>query len=921
MKLRTDTHRSLQKGFLLTLLLILNVHFFFAAPPRFPEYFNRTWSYKDGLPQNTIYDINQDHHGFLWIATANGLVRFDGVNFKTYNKYITDEIKNNAITSIHFSGRGALWVGTFGGGITVFNGKSHTFRNYNVKDGLANDFIWTITEDNHHTIWAGTNGGGLAYFKGGRFNRYNTANGLSDNTVYSLLPTKEGTLWIGTANGLDILENGVIRRPIAIGDLTDQAITSLYKDKEKNLWIGTLNGLNKFKDGEVSQFTVDNGLADNLVRSILQDKNGLLWIATEGGLNIYRDGKLEAVPEEIRLSDKSLMKLFEDREHNLWIGTSGNGLNKLHESRFSILDKERGLSSNSIKSIYKELDGTIWIATHGGGINRVNQGEIDIFREEQGLPSDFVHTVYGHGESGVWIGTRQGLARIDGDTIRPVQIPRSGINISQRQPAINCLYQDHEKVLWIGTQAQGLYKFDGQTFRNFTTANGLRDNFVTVVTRDPAGTYWIGTHGGLHSYGGGKFISYTTDDGLSSNIILDIHCDRSGAVWIGTDGGGLNVFKRGRFRVFKTEQGLYNNVIYRILEDHKKNLWMSSNNGVFYVSKQDLLAYSAQKSKQVACNYFQQRDGIKSAVCTGGVQPAGFKGPGGILYFPTNNGVASIYPDDLELNQVRPNILLEKILVEGVPVEVEDGMTFPAGTRRIEFHYTAPSLVVPEKVRFSYRLFGHDKTWHDTDKRKSIRYEGLKHGKFRFKVIACNNDRVWNYKGSSIQFFIRPYLYQNLWFKALILSLVFLGILFVFYKKRQLNLDPPPKEKYKDSSLTPRKSQVYLHRVMDFMDKEKPYLDPNITLAKLAARLSIPTKQMSQIINEEREQNFKNFLNQYRVEEACKKLLDPKEKDFVLLKIAHEVGFNSKSVFNAAFKKFTGMSPSEYRKKFSDFDD
>jgi ligand-binding sensor domain-containing protein/AraC-like DNA-binding protein len=921
MKLRTDTHRSHLKGILLALLVILSIHPFFAATPKVPEYFNRTWSYKDGLPQNTIYDINQDHHGFLWVGTANGLVRFDGANFKTYNKYITDEIKNNAITSIHFSGRGALWIGTFGGGITVFNGKTHTFRNYSAKDGLLSDFIWTIAEDKHHTIWAGTNGGGLAYFRGGRFHHYTTDSGLSDNIVYSVLPAKDDTLWIGTANGLDILKNGKIERDVTDGDLTDRTITTLLMDKDNTLWIGTLNGLNRYKDGTISKYNKEDGLADNLVRSILRDKNGLLWIATEGGLNLFRDGKLETAGDTIRLSDQSLMKLFEDREGNLWIGTSGNGLNKLHQSHFSVLDEERGLSSNSIKSIYKEKDGTIWIATNGGGLNRFDKDGIEIFREEHGLPSDFVYSVYSHGDSGVWIGTRQGLARIDNGTIKKIEVPLPDYRPYRRQPTVNCLYQDFNKHLWIGTQGQGLYVYDGRTFRNFSTVNVLRDNFITVVTQDQAGTYWIGTNGGLHSYGAGKFTSYTTGHGLSSNLIRDVHCDRSGAVWIATDGGGLNLLKRGRIRIFKTDQGLFNNVIYRILEDHKGHLWMSSNNGIFYVPKQDLLAYDPQHPKPVSCNYFQQRDGVKSAVCTGGVQPAGFKGPAGILYFPTNNGVASIYPEDLELNQVRPNVLLEKLLVDGVPVDVEDNLTFPAGTQTIQFHYTAPSLVVPEQVKFSYRLFGHDNTWHETGERESIRYDRLKHGDFRFKVIACNNDRVWNYKGDSIEFTIRPYLYQNFWFKALLLCLFFLGILSLLYKNRQYKLDPPPKGKYKDSPLTPRKSQVYLQKVMDYMEKEKPYRDPNITLAKLAARLSIPTKQMSQIINEEREQNFKNFLNQYRVEEACKKLLDPKEKDFVLLKIAHEVGFNSKSVFNAAFKKFTGMSPSEYRKKFSDFED
>jgi len=244
------------------------------------------------------------------------------------------------------------------------------------------------------------------------------------------------------------------------------------------------------------------------------------------------------------------------------------------------------------------------------------------------------------------------------------------------------------------------------------------------------------------------------------------------------------------------------------------------------------------------------------------------------------------------------------------PYRYKQNPKLPAGTKNVEFHFTALSFTAPRKVKFSYRLVGSDEKWHETRARDGVVYNGLKPGKYKFRVIACNNDNAWNYKGATFYFSIKYKLTQKIWFKSLVIFFLLFFLLFFFryYANRR------SKEKYSASTLETWQSQHYMQKLLALMEQEKPYRDSEITVERLSKQLSISEKHLSQILNEKLQLNFNNFINKYRVEEAREKILDPKEKDFVILKIAYDVGFNSKSAFNAAFKKFTKMSPSEYRK-------
>ncbi|MCP5103303.1 MAG: helix-turn-helix domain-containing protein, partial [bacterium] len=921
--------------------------FSFKNPQPAGQYTFHHLTTKNGLPQNTIYTITQDEDSYIWIGTDQGLVRFDGSKFQHFNKANTQHIKNNSITALFTAHDGTLWVGTFGGGVTLYDYKSNTFSSYSSQNGLANDFIWAITQDRENNIWLGTVGGGLIRFNEKRFKSFTTKNGLSDNIVNTILQDHKGNLWIGTENGLNQLEPGnpgntpEFKVYTTKHGLADNKVMSLLEDRRGVLWIGTINGLTAIKSRHTATYTTRHGLSNNLVRSIHEDREGNIWAATDGGLDrISRKNRFSRSEMKIdsfdmgdRHSGNSLMRIFEDREGNLWIGSSGQGLTVLHRRKLLTYTKENGLAQDYIKAIFQDQNNALWIGTNGGGLNRVKDEKIRVFNTQNGLAGNFVNSICSGADKNIWIGTNKGLTLYEpgGENFTTYTV-KDGL----ASDSIRVLYEDHSGALWIGTYGGGLNRFNknDKTFRTFSTGHGLSNNFVLSITEDKDHNLWVGTNKGLNLVKENTIKSYTKKDGLSDHTIYDIYADSRGVLWIATNGGGLNRFNEGQFSHYTTEAGLLSNVIYRIIRDNKGNLWMSSNKGIFSVSIRELEHMAKSDRSYLNCRYFGEEDGMKSAVCTGGFQPAGIKTKSGHLYFPTIKGIVVVDPGSDTFNTVEPPVFIERIVVDGVTrakrvkrisnsstiasmfQNIDDTLVLPPGTNEIKITFAALSFTAPRKVKFRYRLKGHDAKWIETHSREQVVYSNLPPGQYTFEVTACNDDGLWNSKRTAAVFIISPPFHHTLGFYLLLASVLTLAGLWLYrLPERRSRKKAEEDEKYRASTLTTPKIRMYARKLTKLMEEKKPYLDPELNAEKLAGSLGISKKYLSQVINQQFNMNFKNFVNQYRVEEAKKKLLDPREQDFVLLKIALDAGFNSKSVFNEAFKKFTGMSPSEYRKK------
>jgi hypothetical protein len=252
-------------------------------------------------------------------------------------------------------------------------------------------------------------------------------------------------------------------------------------------------------------------------------------------------------------------------------------------------------------------------------------------------------------------------------------------------------------------------------------------------------------------------------------MLFSLFEDENKALWIGTYGGGLNRLKDGQFTALTTKQGMYDNSAFRILEDAQKNFWLTCNRGIYRVSERELNDCADGKTQTIYCTVFGMADGLRSVKCNGSCQPAGIRTRDGRLWFPTIKGAAIIDPVKIQQNTYLPPVLIERVLFDKQEVMIDSLVQVGPGDGNLEFYYTALSYAAPKMVSFKYMLVGFDKDWIDAGVRRVAYYTNVPPGSYMFKVIACNNDGVWNTKGATLELSLAAHFYQTTWFYGLVL--------------------------------------------------------------------------------------------------------------------------------------------------------
>ncbi len=727
------------------------------------QYILQTWQTAQGLPQNSVLSSAQTSDGYLWLGTEEGIVRFDGVRFTTFDTRTTG-LQMVMIRALLVDHNQNLWIGTNGGGLyCLHNGK---FTTYTSKNGLPSQSILSLYEDTNGVLWAGTDGGGLIRFENGQFHVFTKADGLPDNVIFALSGARDGTLWVGTHGGLSKSSGKkfVSVRPEGLGN--DQ-IRCIRVSRRGDLWIGTNDGLYRVTGEGTTRFTTSDGLTSNAIFTLSEDRAGTLWIGTlGGGLNRFTDDKFSSFTEKDGLVGKDVWTILEDREGSLWVGTAGGGLNCLKEGSFTNLSKEDGLLSDMALSVSQDSEGSLWIGSDKGLV-RLKNGKPTAYTMQQGLPENFVFSVTEGHDHEMWIGTRRGLARIKNEKITAFTA-KNGLP----SDFVGCTYTDHKGNVWLGTRG-GLVRYDGRQFTTFTTLDGLSNNFVLSLYEDAQGTLWIGTSGGgLDAFKDDNFHAYTSRDGLSSDVVWALHGDSDGTLWVGTSGGGLDRFRNGKFTVYNSATGLFDDAPLAILDDHMGRLWMSSNRGVFSVQRDQLNAFAEGRIHSIVSTVYGTDDGMKSHECNGGFQPAGWRTKDGRLLFPTTKGVAVVDPAHLVKDEVPPNVVIEHVLVDNKEMPADGPLVTPPGKGQLEFQFTAPTFIAPQKLQFRYMLEGFDRDWVQAGSRRVAYYTNIPHGEYRFRVRAGIGD-LWNTNNANVEISLEPHFYQTTVFNLLVLLAAF----------------------------------------------------------------------------------------------------------------------------------------------------
>jgi signal transduction histidine kinase/ligand-binding sensor domain-containing protein len=750
------------------------------------QYVHDVWQKADGLPQNSVKEIVQTRDGYLWLATQDGVARFDGVRFTVFNTRTTPAFLDDNVWALREDRDGRLWIGTRGG---LMARTGNGFASYTTKDGLPANHVRGIYQDRKGTLWI-ANAGELAIFENGRGRVYKDRAGVGVTGGSSFCETADGSLWIAAGRLYRLKDDlftvydearGVPGRVFVVAPGPDGA-----------LWYGTLGlGAGRIEGDRVVRVTVKEGLPSDMVMALGADRDGTMWIGTSGGgLVRYRDGTFAALRADNGLLADEVNSLREDVEGSLWVGTNGGGLHRLKDGDFLTFGIAEGLTTRVVSTVLESTDGSVWAGTVGGGAYRLRNGAFTRFTTKDGLPHDSVISIAEDGAGTIWLGTAGGgLSRMEKNG-RFASFPKGN---AEGGVIVSALEAGRDGSLWIGSD-RGLRRLRDGVLTPVPDVVGGRA-YVTALHEDARGTLWIGTFGGgLKSLRDGTVTAYTTKEGLSDDRVASLWEDAAGTLWIGTQGGGLDRFKEGAFTAWRARDGLCSDTVFRVLEDDLGNLWMSSNDGVFRVSKKDLESHSPGSGPPIECVPYGRSSGIRGSECNGGSQPAGWKGRDGRLWFPTGDGIVAVDPKHLRRNDRPPAVVVETLVADGRSLagpagreavggdaaggDVAGGgpVTVPAGTERFEFEYAALSFLDPAKMRFRYRLDGLDRDWVDAGTERVAHYTRLPPGQHRFRVVACNNDGVWNEAGASLDLYIKPFFYQTWWFYGLCAaSVVLLG--------------------------------------------------------------------------------------------------------------------------------------------------
>jgi ligand-binding sensor domain-containing protein len=726
------------------------------------QYTHSHYETRDGMPHGLTNSIAETADGYLWTGSEEGLARFDGAAFTTFDHRKTEGIPANAFTALAVDGAGTLWAGTREHGLLhLIDGE---FRAVVWEPGAQGQQIRTLAFDRSGDLWVGTRDRGLVHLHlGVQVAALTASDGLPSNDIRSLLVDRDGTLWIGTFDGLARWRAGLIERgPAALDHV---AIDAIAQDAQGELWCATENGL-AWLHGDIVESVGSDQLPASDVHQILFDRDGNLWIGT--GLGVARrtpDGRIH----QLAIPGAMVLALFEDAEANLWIG-SEKGLDRLRDGDVLPFGAGEGVTDEAVFGVREDPAGALWIGS-ADGLLRIPPGETTATKiTEHGT----MYAIYPDHRGDVWFGARDGgigrwhdgrfswLGKRPWERVRAIVEAGDGI--------------------WIGTN-HGLFRLRGDRLDDAEAA--LPGPIISAILPDATGALWLGTEGqGLLRWKDGGFLAIPAGGPPATSSVVTIQVDPDGTLWAGTEGSGLWRLRDDKWAGFTSKDGMFDDVIWRILDDGLGNLWMSSNRGIWSVSRAQLAARASGELTRVESMLYGEADGMRDRECNGAIDPAGWRTRDGRLWFPTGKGLAVIDPAHLTPASP-PNALIESVRVDGQPHRLATTIELAPGSSRLELGYTAPALRSPERLRFRYRLDGFDRAWNDAGAQRVAQYTNLAPGTYEF-IVEAGIDGKWGKRGT-VTALLPPLFYQTGWFFGMALVLIVLAIVAVpLLRVRQL---------------------------------------------------------------------------------------------------------------------------------------
>jgi len=722
-----------------------------AALHAFAQFRSTQWTADSGLPQNIIRGLVQTPDGYLWIATLNGVARFDGVRFTIFDKSNSPGITANRFSSMVAGANGDLWLYSESGAIIRYH--HGVFRTLGTTEGIAAHSARAITGDGKGHVWLLENGTIFQWRESsGRFEPIPRENGIP----YQPLNWDGTGFWGTSGQQLYTFSHGDYSVHIVPKEFPLASIDKVAVGADGAIWLA-------LPDGRFARLFNDKWEAySKPIETTFQSQARASWKARI-------DNHLDRTLLFPSLGEQRAIRynvIIDDDEHNIWVGSEGQGLFRVQRQTIYVYSTDKGLAGANVYPVLYDRHGDMWIGTWPAGLTQYHDGTFKTYTLKDGLPG-LVTSLADDSSNNLWIGTHDGLAVLSqGQLRKPHNQPRD-------LRVIQVIYRARDGSLLLGTQS-GVQTFSvSRKVGGFSLEPGpkLSIGDARVIVEDRHGDIWLGGYSGLTKMHNGVLTHWTELDGLPSNSIRSIYEDAEGVLWVGTYDGGLGRFADGKWTHYNTKNGLFDNGVFQILEDEHDNLWMSSNRGIFSVDKKQLNDVAAGRRNSVITISYGRSDGMLNVECNGGLWPAGAKDKEGKLWFPTQEGVAVVDPRSVRKNEKPPRVSIESTMVDHVSMDLEKPIVVKPGQSGVEILYTALSFSKPEQLTFRYMMDGLDSAWEYVGYRRTAYFSHMSPGNYVFHVMAANSDGVWSATQSSVIIRVLPPFYLTNWFIAIVLGL------------------------------------------------------------------------------------------------------------------------------------------------------
>ena len=738
-------------------LLACHLHACAAAPsPLLSDYTHNAWGALQGAPVDVL-KFAQGKDGWLWIATATGLYRYDGVRFDRVDSVYGHRLPSSNVLGLATPPDGAVWVGYRLGGVSVF--RQGGARTYREADGLPPGAVFHIEAAPDGAIWVGTRDGAARLAPGAdRFVAQAANVGLPDKRVYQILFGRDGTQWMGTMHGVFFRKPGQARFSHA---WPRTMLTSMDEAPDGAIWaVDTHSNYYRVRtsaprgDAPIRPDARGNGMRF--------DRAGTMWLMTPDGIERKFDPAAPSLPAQ-RLTRQNGISgplpqtSFQDREGNLWFGTS-TGLDRLRPNRLQTLPVAVPFDH---PGMLPGPDGDVWIGDYVSDVRSFTADGVKKVILKGALAAS-----HWAPDGTLWLGNEQELhhrAR-DGAMTR-VAAPVQGLDPQ-------ALQQDRSGALWASFSGGGLFRLsEGKWIAN-GGLSGLPAVLTTAMAIDGAGTVWLGHADNTVSLvadgqRAGAVRRLGAAEGLQVGTVLQLYRDGD-AIWAGGE-NGVALYRAGRFHTLRGARGAAFRGVSGIVRLPDGDLWLHGADGIDHIGAASLAAWMRDGSAVVS-ERFDALDGLQGHASQLRPVPSLIHAPDGKLWFSTSATIAMLDPLHIRRNRLPPPVQIHTLQANGVRYALDDGKPrqLPQGSKTLQIGFTALSLSMPERVRLRYRLAGVDAGWQEAVGRREAYYTNLAPGSYRFEVTAANEDGVWNTQGAKLDIVITPAFVQTPWFVVLL---------------------------------------------------------------------------------------------------------------------------------------------------------